>query len=52
VDRPHKAPIVGQGIVEYELVVVLIAIVVIVLLATVGHQAQEVFSNLSRGLAT
>jgi Flp pilus assembly pilin Flp len=38
--------------VEYALVVVLIAIVVIVLLGTVGHQAQDVFSNVSRGLAT
>jgi Flp pilus assembly pilin Flp len=51
-DRPHKPRIVGQGLVEYALVVVLIGIVVIVLLATVGHQAQDVFSNLSRGLAT
>jgi Flp pilus assembly pilin Flp len=47
-----KPRIVGQGIVEYSLVVVLIAIVVIVLLGTLGHQAQDVFSNLSRGLAT
>jgi Flp pilus assembly pilin Flp len=44
--------IIGQGMVEYAVVVVLIAIVVIVLLGTVGHQAQDVFSNLSRGLST
>jgi Flp pilus assembly pilin Flp len=51
-ERTHKPRIVGQGLIEYALVVVLIGIVVIVLLATVGHQAQDVFSNVSRGLAT
>lgn len=51
--KHQKRPrIVGQGMIEYALVVVLIAIVVIVLLGTVGHQAQDVFSNVSRGLAT
>jgi Flp pilus assembly pilin Flp len=44
--------IIGQGMVEYAVVVVLIAVVVIVLVGTVGHQAQDVFSNLSRGLST
>jgi Flp pilus assembly pilin Flp len=50
--RVLKPRMVGQGMLEYALVVILVAIVVIVLLATVGHQAQDVFSNLSRGLAT
>ena len=51
-ERRIHPRIVGQGMVEYAVVVVLIAIVVIVLLGTVGHQAQDVFSNLSRGLST
>jgi len=42
----------GQGLVEYSLLMVLVAVVVVVLLGTVGHQAQDVFSNLSKGLAT
>ena len=50
--RRIKPRIIGQGMVEYASVVVLVAIVVIVLLGSLGHQAQDVFSNLSRGLAT
>ncbi len=42
----------GQGLVEYALLLVLIALVVTVVLGTVGHQAQDIFSNLSHGLAT
>ena len=42
----------GQGVVEYALLLVLIALVVSVVLGTVGHQAQDIFSNLSHGLAT
>ncbi len=42
----------GQGVVEYALLLVLIAVVVSVVLGTVGHQAQDIFSNLSHGLAT
>jgi hypothetical protein len=44
--------VVSQGMLEYALVAILVAIVLIVLLGTVGHQAQNVFSTLSRGLAT
>ncbi len=42
----------GQGMVEYALVLVLIALVVIVILTTVGHQVNNVFSNISHGLST
>lgn len=42
----------GQGMVEYALILVLIAIVVIVILSTVGHQVNNVFSNISHGLST
>jgi pilus assembly protein Flp/PilA len=40
----------GQGMVEYALILVLIAIVVIVVLTTVGKQVNNVFSNISNGL--
>lgn len=41
----------GQGMVEYALILVLIAIVVIVVLSTVGKQVHNVFSNISSGLS-
>jgi pilus assembly protein Flp/PilA len=41
----------GQGMVEYALILVLIAIVVIVVLQLVGKQVNKVFSNISNGLA-
>ncbi|MGD0371366.1 MAG: Flp family type IVb pilin [Candidatus Dormibacteria bacterium] len=42
----------GQGMVEYALILVLIAIVVIVILQVVGHQVNNVFSNISNALGT
>ena len=41
----------GQGMVEYALILVLIALVVIVILSTVGKQVNNVFSNISNGLS-
>lgn len=41
----------GQGMVEYALILVLIAIVVIVILTTLGHNVNNVFSNISHGLS-
>lgn len=40
----------GQGMVEYALILVLIAIVVIVILTVVGHQVNNIFSNISSTL--
>jgi pilus assembly protein Flp/PilA len=40
----------GQGMVEYALILMLIAIVVIVILQVVGQQTNNVFSNVSNGL--
>ncbi len=40
----------GQGMVEYALILVLIALVVIVVLHAVGGQVGNVFSNVSNGL--
>jgi pilus assembly protein Flp/PilA len=41
----------GQGMIEYALILVLIAIVVIVILSTLGKTVNNVFSNISKGLA-
>jgi pilus assembly protein Flp/PilA len=41
----------GQGMVEYALILVLIAIVVIVIVTVLGQQVNNVFSNISNGLA-
>ena len=40
----------GQGLVEYGLILILIAIAVIVVLGVVGQQTNNVFSNVSNGL--
>lgn len=40
----------GQGMVEYALILVLIAVVVIVILTSVGKKVNNVFSNISNGL--
>ncbi len=42
----------GQGMVEYALILVLIAVVVIVILTTLGHRVNNVFSNISHGLSS
>jgi pilus assembly protein Flp/PilA len=42
----------GQGMVEYALILVLIAMVVIVVLQVVGQQVNNVFSNVNNGLAS
>ena len=40
----------GQGLVEYALIIVLIAIVAIVVIAMVGTRISEVFSQIASGL--
>lgn len=50
--RLEKRPESGQGMVEYALILVLIAVVVIVILTTVGKRINNVFSNISNGLST
>ena len=49
--RAHEDDQDGQGMVEYALILVLIAVVVIVILGIVGAQVNNVFSNVSNGLA-
>jgi Flp pilus assembly pilin Flp len=41
----------GQGLVEYGLMIILIAIFVIVVVGVMGHQTNNVFSNVSNGLS-
>ncbi|HOT91972.1 MAG TPA: Flp family type IVb pilin [Anaerolineae bacterium] len=40
----------GQGLVEYALILVLIAIVVIVVLSLLGSQISTIFSQITSGL--
>ena len=42
----------GQGLVEYALILVLVAIVVIAILALLGPQIANIFSRLTSGLST
>lgn len=42
----------GQGLVEYALILVLVAIVVIAILAIVGPQIGNIFSRVTNGLST
>ena len=41
----------GQGMTEYGLILVLIAVVVIIVVSVIGHQANNLFSNISNGLS-
>ncbi len=40
----------GQGMVEYALILVLIAVVVIAVLLVLGNQIKNVFSNISKAI--
>lgn len=40
----------GQGLVEYALILVLVALVVILILATLGGTLQNVFSDIVSGI--
>ena len=42
----------GQGLVEYALILVLIAIVVILILTWLGSQVNQTFSTIGSGLGT
>jgi len=42
----------GQGLVEYALILVLVAIVVIAILMLVGPQIANIFSKITNGLGT
>lgn len=41
----------GQGLVEYALILVLVAIVVIAILALLGPQIANIFSQVTNGLS-
>lgn len=45
-----RAPERGQGYVEYALILMLMALVVVVMLSVVGHVTNNVFSNISTGI--
>ena len=52
VDRGVSRREEGQGMVEYALILVLIAVVVILVLSTVGKQVKNAFSNVSSAIGT
>ena len=41
----------GQGMVEYALILMLMAMVVLVLLSVVGRETSNVFSNVATGIS-
>jgi pilus assembly protein Flp/PilA len=41
----------GQGLVEYALILVLVAIIVVVVLATMGQEVRQVFSDVVNSLS-
>jgi Flp pilus assembly pilin Flp len=49
-ERRVRASERGQGMAEYGLILVLVAIFVIVLVMVLGHQTANVYSNVSNGL--
>lgn len=42
----------GQGLVEYALIIVLIAIIVLVILAILGTRISNIFSQIASALST
>jgi pilus assembly protein Flp/PilA len=49
-ERLLRSPEEGQGMLEYALILVLIAVVVIVILTTVGKRVSNTFSTISNSL--
>jgi len=45
--RSHLRKEQGQGLVEYALILALIALIVVIALITTGHQLINLFSNIS-----
>ena len=51
-DRGLSRREAGQGMTEYGLILVLIAVVVVLILSTVGKQVNKIFSNVSSSIGT
>jgi len=50
--RKKYPPLMGQGLVEYALILSLVAIVVLVILALLGPSIGNIFSNVTTGLGS
>jgi len=50
--RHDRADESGQGMVEYALVLILVAILLILAVQVLGHQTNSLYSNISNGLGT
>jgi Flp pilus assembly pilin Flp len=42
----------GQGMVEYSLILLLVAIVVMVIFVVLGHRVSDLYSNINHGFST
>jgi pilus assembly protein Flp/PilA len=49
VERARRAE-KGQGMVEYGLILMIITVALIIIVSTIGRQADNMFSNVSNGL--
>ncbi|MGA2872142.1 MAG: hypothetical protein ABSF27_00890 [Candidatus Dormibacteria bacterium] len=42
----------GQGMVEYSLILLLVALAIFVIFVTLGHRVSDLYSNINNGLNT
>jgi pilus assembly protein Flp/PilA len=49
--RRVRSGSLGQGMVEYSLILMLVALVVMVIFVLVGHRVSDMYSNINNGLA-
>ncbi|MFZ0168339.1 MAG: hypothetical protein WA695_07260 [Candidatus Dormiibacterota bacterium] len=49
--RRVRSGSLGQGMVEYSLILMLVALVVMVIFVLVGHRVSDMYSNVNNGLA-
>jgi pilus assembly protein Flp/PilA len=49
--RRVRSGSLGQGMVEYSLILMLVALVVLVIFVVLGHRVSDMYSNINNGLA-
>ncbi|HUY57895.1 MAG TPA: hypothetical protein VMV12_08715 [Candidatus Micrarchaeaceae archaeon] len=50
--RRLRSGTLGQGMVEYSLILMLVALVVLVIFILVGHRVSDLYSNIDNGFAS
>jgi pilus assembly protein Flp/PilA len=48
--RRVRSGSLGQGMVEYSLILMLVALVVMVIFVVLGHRVSDMYSNINNGL--